>query len=117
VKPARLVDQLCERANVLEMDKTNKHVRTALAEMSAICRNRKPMAISCDGPGGYATPVGSNGTASLASALNRELGRLNRQGKAMIAFIQRLSIHYDIYRRYPLPRIPALRNAWRIARA
>jgi hypothetical protein len=61
--------------------------------------------------------TGSNGTTPLASALNRELGGLNPQGKAMIAFIQRLSIHYDIYRRYPLPRIPALRNAWRIARA
>lgn len=35
----------------------------------------------------------------------------------MISFIRRLMIHYNIYRRYPLPRVPALRNAWRIARA
>ncbi len=34
----------------------------------------------------------------------------------MIAFIRRLLIHYDIYRRYPLARFSALRNAWRIAR-
>jgi hypothetical protein len=37
-------------------------------------------------------------------------------GKAMIAFIRRLLMHYGIYRRYPLARFPALRNAWRIAR-
>ena len=35
---------------------------------------------------------------------------------AMIAFFNRFWIHYDIYRRYPLSRVPALRNAWRIAR-
>jgi hypothetical protein len=34
----------------------------------------------------------------------------------MIAFLRRLSIHYDIYRGYPLARIPALKNAWRISR-
>jgi hypothetical protein len=34
----------------------------------------------------------------------------------MIAFIKRVSLHYEIYRRYPLARYPALRNAWRIAR-
>jgi hypothetical protein len=38
------------------------------------------------------------------------------RGEVMIAFIRRLFIHYDIYRRYPLARVPALRNAWRIAR-
>lgn len=32
LKPARLVDQLCERADVLEMDKTNDDARLALAE-------------------------------------------------------------------------------------
>jgi hypothetical protein len=36
--------------------------------------------------------------------------------QAMIAFVHRFWIHYDIYRRYPLPWFPALRNAWRIAR-
>jgi hypothetical protein len=35
----------------------------------------------------------------------------------MIAFIRRLSFHYEIYRSYPLSRLPALKNAWRIARA
>ena len=34
----------------------------------------------------------------------------------MIAFIHRLWMHYGIYRRYPLPRFPAMRNAWHIAR-
>jgi len=38
------------------------------------------------------------------------------QGKTMIAFLRRLSMHYGIYRRYPLARFSALRNAWRIAR-
>ena len=41
----------------------------------------------------------------------------NRASKAaMIAFVHRFWIHYDIYRRCPLPWFPALRNAWRIAR-
>jgi len=35
----------------------------------------------------------------------------------MVTFVRRLALHYDIYRRYPLARVPALRNAWRIARA
>jgi hypothetical protein len=35
----------------------------------------------------------------------------------MMVFFHRLWIHYGIYRRYPLSRFPALRNAWRIARA
>ena len=38
-------------------------------------------------------------------------------GQTMIAFLRRLSMHYGIYRRYPLARFSALRNAWRIARA
>jgi hypothetical protein len=36
--------------------------------------------------------------------------------RIMIAFIRRLSFHYEIYRSYPLSRFPALKNAWRIAR-
>jgi hypothetical protein len=36
---------------------------------------------------------------------------------AMRAFIRRLIMHYGIYRRYPLGRLPAFRNAWRNARA
>ena len=35
VKPVRLIGELCERAGVLEMDKTKK-ARTALDEMNAI---------------------------------------------------------------------------------
>jgi hypothetical protein len=38
-------------------------------------------------------------------------------GRAMRAFIKRLLMHYGIYRRYPLPRLSAFRNAWRNARA
>jgi hypothetical protein len=33
----------------------------------------------------------------------------------MLAFIKRFLLHYGIYRRYPLGRLPALRNAWRVA--
>jgi hypothetical protein len=32
-----------------------------------------------------------------------------------IAPIKRFLMHYGIYRRYPLGRFPALRNAWRVA--
>ena len=32
-----------------------------------------------------------------------------------VVFLQRLLLHYGIYRRYPLRRWPALKNAWRIA--
>jgi hypothetical protein len=35
----------------------------------------------------------------------------------MFPFFRRLIMHYGIYRRYPLPPLPALRNAWRVARA
>jgi hypothetical protein len=35
----------------------------------------------------------------------------------MSAFVRRLSLHYGIYRRYPLRPFKALKNAWRIARA
>jgi hypothetical protein len=34
----------------------------------------------------------------------------------MLAFLRRFFMHYGIYRRYPLRPLPALRNAWRIAR-
>jgi hypothetical protein len=34
----------------------------------------------------------------------------------MLPFVRRLLFHYGIYRRYPLRPVPALRNAWRIAR-
>jgi hypothetical protein len=35
----------------------------------------------------------------------------------MRAFIKRFLMHYGIYRRYPLRRFPALRNAWRVAQS
>jgi hypothetical protein len=38
-------------------------------------------------------------------------------GLVMRAFIRRLVMHYGIYRRYPLGRLPSFRNAWRNARA
>jgi hypothetical protein len=36
---------------------------------------------------------------------------------SMRAFIRRFLLQYGIYRRYPLPRLSAMRNAWRNARA
>ena len=36
---------------------------------------------------------------------------------SMLNFLRRLIFHYGIYRRYPLRPLPALRNAWRNARA
>ena len=38
-----MVDQLCERADVLEMDKTNEDARAALDEITRICRDRQPI--------------------------------------------------------------------------
>jgi len=32
-----------------------------------------------------------------------------------VLFLQRLLLHYGIYRRYPLRPWPAFKNAWRIA--
>jgi len=32
-----------------------------------------------------------------------------------VLFLQRLLLHYGIYRRYPLKPWPAFKNAWRIA--
>jgi hypothetical protein len=37
------------------------------------------------------------------------------RGEQDRAFIKRFLMHYGIYRRYPLGRFPALRNAWRAA--
>ncbi len=65
------------------------------------------------------------GTSARAYALIGRPGRVSgivrnkyvhSVGKAMIAFLRRLLMHYGIYRRYPLARLSALRNAWRIAR-
>jgi hypothetical protein len=41
--PGRLNDQLCERVDVLEMDKMSEEARGALDEMSRICRERRPI--------------------------------------------------------------------------
>ena len=38
------------------------------------------------------------------------------QRTKMNTFLRRFLMHYGIYRRYPLGRLPALRNAWRTAR-
>jgi hypothetical protein len=38
-------------------------------------------------------------------------------GFVMRAFLKRFFMHYGIYRRYPLGRVPAIKNAWRISRA
>jgi hypothetical protein len=35
----------------------------------------------------------------------------------MIGFLHRLLLHYAIYRRYPLRPLPALANAWKMARS
>jgi hypothetical protein len=45
------------------------------------------------------------------------LPRGRNEGVAMRAFVRRFLMHYGIYRRYPLPRLSAFRNAWRNARA
>ena len=34
---------------------------------------------------------------------------------APVAFLERLLLHYKVYRGYPLPPWPAFKNAWRIA--
>ena len=38
-----------------------------------------------------------------------------RMGVDNVLFLQRLLLHYGIYRRYPLRPWPAFKNAWRIA--
>jgi hypothetical protein len=43
--------------------------------------------------------------------------RVGPRSTAMRAFVRRFMMHYGIYRRYPLRRLPAIRNAWRTARA
>jgi hypothetical protein len=43
VKPSRLLDEVCERADVIELDKTEQDARMALDEMKAICGDRKPI--------------------------------------------------------------------------
>jgi hypothetical protein len=43
VKPGRLLAEVCERANVIELDKVDEDARTALDEMKAICRDRRPI--------------------------------------------------------------------------
>lgn len=35
-------------------------------------------------------------------------------GAEDVVFLQRLLLHYGVYRRYPLRPWPALKNAWRI---
>ena len=50
------------------------------------------------------------GTGTLVSALSVGDGI----GAEDVIFLQRLMLHYGVYRRYPLRPWPALKNAWRI---
>jgi hypothetical protein len=52
-------------------------------------------------------------------ALPRNLINFNIpfEDSPMRAFVRRFLMHYGIYRRYPLGRLPSLRNAWRNVRA
>jgi putative copper export protein len=43
VKPARVVDQLCNRAHILEVETIAADVRIALEEMNKICDERRPI--------------------------------------------------------------------------
>jgi hypothetical protein len=38
----------------------------------------------------------------------------DRIGAENVIFVQRLLLHYGVYRRYPLRPWPALKSAWRI---
>jgi hypothetical protein len=50
------------------------------------------------------------GTGDAGSALS--VG--DRDRSRNVIFVQRLLLHYGVYRRYPLRPWPALKNAWRI---
>jgi len=43
VTPAKLIDQLCERTTALETTNTNEEGKSAIEEMSHICRERQPV--------------------------------------------------------------------------
>jgi hypothetical protein len=43
ILPDRMIKQLCERADVLDPEKIDEDVRTALDEMTEICRGRRPI--------------------------------------------------------------------------
>jgi hypothetical protein len=73
-------------------------------------------------PQGDSVPILS--TAWKTAAADSETYRNHRAGSALVSpewewtqvlFLQRLLLHYGIYRRYPLRRWPAFKNAWRIA--
>jgi hypothetical protein len=51
------------------------------------------------------------GTIRPGSALSR----MPRIWSRDVPFLNRLLLHYGIYRRYPLRPWPALKNAWRVA--
>jgi hypothetical protein len=48
------------------------------------------------------------GDARLAFSVGEGIGAED------VIFLQRLLLHYGVYRRYPLRPWPALKNAWRI---
>ena len=43
VKPGRLLDEVCERTDVIELEQAKEDAQMALDEMKAICRDRKPI--------------------------------------------------------------------------
>jgi hypothetical protein len=43
VRPNRLLDEVCERASGIDLDKAAAGERVALDEMQAICRNHMPI--------------------------------------------------------------------------
>jgi hypothetical protein len=58
----------------------------------------------------HAAAVRNSASAGAFTGLS-----LSRPEHKMNAFLKRFLMHYGIYRRYPLARLPALRNAWRTA--
>ncbi|MGZ3327633.1 MAG: hypothetical protein ACXU85_10770, partial [Xanthobacteraceae bacterium] len=55
-------------------------------------------------------PDAGSGTSSLVWRLAAET-----LGDTDVQFLDRLLLHYGIYRRYPLRPWPAFKNAWRIS--
>jgi len=41
--PGRLIDQLCERLDAIKIDETSEEAKSALDEMTRICRERRPV--------------------------------------------------------------------------
>jgi hypothetical protein len=64
------------------------------------------------------TALSSQDAMPDGNRLDRDASPTSRtMGTTMRAFVKRFLMHYGIYRRYPLRRLTAFRNAWRNARA